>query len=463
VSPAFGAGWTYTSEAARRALLPGRAHTEALANGTQIGPWTPGDLALDRQYVSRPLRAQTINGTVRMQLRVREFADDDNTTSQLRVAVYSNDGTVLRGELLAIGNYGPATEYVNSATLRNKTFADGDAVSSLAVLAGDRLVVEVGHTDAAGATPEAQASWGAPHGTVDLPINETGTTAQCPWIEFSEGLLFEAAPVNANQTLEDGFVAEETGPFVTNEAPTGLEPCVDPITAVTFRIGTVLPRTLDLATLVVTLQEGFDAPIIAYDGSAGGFQPGYSGSVTDVSTPLEDLRDVSITKDAGFPSDVVVRVFVALDDDLGTSLAPPVSWMFCAMGAFLATPDVIPKDGGAEVIVEGPMQNGTIRVHFGPLGTIQDPLCYSGIPGQGSTIEVASSSFTFRAPPAPVGGPYALFIERLTGGGPATQVIEDLITVIPHDFKSGTLRLRQTLPRTWLLGYTSVDLEDFPQ
>lgn len=196
VNPGFDGAWGYTGEALRRALSLVREYGDTPASGAQIGPWTPGQVALDRQYVSPPLSgAQTITGIVKLYLLAREFASTDNATSRLGLRVVSNDGITFRGTVLAVAQYGPNTEL--STGLRNKGFADGDAVASVNAQDGDRIVVEVGYTDgigAAGTTPEAQAQWGAEaKGTYsDLPENETAT-AGIGWVEFSQNLAFQDA------------------------------------------------------------------------------------------------------------------------------------------------------------------------------------------------------------------------------------------------------------------------------
>lgn len=187
VSPAFDAAWTDTSEAARRMLSEFKG-SSAITGGTRIGPLsgTAGHSGLDRQYVSRSLAAQTISGTVKMYLQVRENNATDNVDQlQLCITVVSGDGSTVRGTLLSKGNYGPTAEFVSTlGTFRNKAGADGDSLSSVNALAGDRIVVEIGYSNStAGTTPEAEARWGEV-GT-DLAENETDTSANPGWIEFS--------------------------------------------------------------------------------------------------------------------------------------------------------------------------------------------------------------------------------------------------------------------------------------
>lgn len=201
VTPAFETGWNYNSEASR-VLIPAAKGTTAITIGTQIGPWadTAGQKALDRQNISLPLQAQTIAGTVKMQLMVREYAAADNVDQLwLSIRVCNNAGTAFTGTLLALGSYGPTGEFISNASHRNKTGADGDALSSLAVNAGDRLVVETGYSNSTtGGTPNASAKWG--ENATDLPEDETQTTDGAGWIEFSQTLLFQGG-------TQDGAVA----------------------------------------------------------------------------------------------------------------------------------------------------------------------------------------------------------------------------------------------------------------
>lgn len=195
VTPAFDGAWGATAEASRKklALLKGNS---PLAIGTVIGPtWSgselAGDSALDRQYISPPLAAQTISGTVKGQLLVREHALADNV-DQIHVAikVISNDGTSVRGTLLSKGSFASTAEFLESG-YRNKKIADGDSLTSVAALAGDRLLIELGYSASTNhSSPEGSAKWGE-SGT-DLPEDETQTTDGVPWLEFSGPVVFRS-------------------------------------------------------------------------------------------------------------------------------------------------------------------------------------------------------------------------------------------------------------------------------
>jgi hypothetical protein len=220
VNPAPGA-WNYITEAVFRYLAKTKG-ASPITLGTQVGPWTAtaGQKALDRVYVSDPLSPQTISGTAKMQLMVREYATSDNVDQLiLLIKVVSGNGATVRGTLLALGNYASTAEFINNATHRNKKGADGDALSSVVCLEHDRIVVEIGYCNSvAGTTPEASAKWG--ENATDLPENETQTTDGAGWIEFSGNIVFSSEPNLDKQvaaTGDDGRYYTEPDEFDTSE------------------------------------------------------------------------------------------------------------------------------------------------------------------------------------------------------------------------------------------------------
>lgn len=203
VTPAFDSSWNYTTEALRRKLNNTKG-TTAITAGTQIGPWTVGQKALDRQYISTRMAAGvafTFAGALMSaQLMVREFATgDDVTRTWVVVKIISEDGNTVR----RVWHSGIATtsaEFINNATHRNKILIAGSTTTDGAdytTVQGDRILVEIGYWDAAtGASPEASAKWG--ENATDLPVNETQTTDGAGWIEFSNTITFIGEASNNN-------------------------------------------------------------------------------------------------------------------------------------------------------------------------------------------------------------------------------------------------------------------------
>lgn len=179
---AFDAGWDVTTDAVRRKLLSAADGADTLADGATLS-WNAGEEVLCRQYLSDRIGVTTIDGTVKCQIRCQSSMADDAVRSRLCVKVVSEDGSVVRGTLLAVGLYGPNTAFAHLG-MRNKTFADGDTVTTVVTENGDRILVEIGYSDSSGTTPQGHSRFGSSDAS-DLPENETTATDLNPWIEFS--------------------------------------------------------------------------------------------------------------------------------------------------------------------------------------------------------------------------------------------------------------------------------------
>jgi hypothetical protein len=200
VSPAFGT-WDGTSQALRRKMVTTKG-TSAITAGSIIDvPTTGNGQGLDRQYVSAPIAAQTISGTAKGYLMVREYATGDNVDRiYVRGFVVSNDGTTARGSFLCFSTgspnfpaaLGPTAEFISNATHRNKVIADGDTLTQNVITQdGDRIVLEIGYSHTSGTSPQASAKWG--ENAADLPENETQTSDGAGWFELSMNIAFQSA------------------------------------------------------------------------------------------------------------------------------------------------------------------------------------------------------------------------------------------------------------------------------
>jgi hypothetical protein len=151
----------------------------------------------------------------------------------------------------------------------------------------------------------------------------------------------------------------------------------------------------------------------------------------------------------------------------GRSVHPSVL-PYASQGASVITITIavptVPKDGGYSIdatLGGDGIDDGNYNVYVGPLGSALDPICYSGVSGQGSIIAVASNQFSCISPVLPIGGPYAFTLVDVVSG--ADEVAQPGLTVIPHDIASGVLAYRGLLPITWLTGYRTLAQLDFPQ
>lgn len=139
------------------------------------------------QYVYGPIGAQTITGNVVGQIRICENTAPLDASAQMVVRVIGADASTVRGTLLAASSAGLSSEFV-AATLTNRTFPLGGlaAMSSVDSAEGDYIVIEFGYRkrEANNFLRYCQFSYGDDSGT-DLPSDQTTTTANDPWIEFS--------------------------------------------------------------------------------------------------------------------------------------------------------------------------------------------------------------------------------------------------------------------------------------
>ena len=186
ITPAFSADWEKTTGATRiKCVVTKITSSAASITSSENVSTSPYDV-LTRQYVSDPLKAQTISGTVKGQIRCQEANADADYCAAMLIRVVSGDGTVERGVLLSYFPASLASEYATAA-LTNRSFPPSTALSPVVAQAGDRLVIEVGtrsfnvHTTSRNATH----SFGDISGT-DLPEDETTTTASNAWVEFSQ-------------------------------------------------------------------------------------------------------------------------------------------------------------------------------------------------------------------------------------------------------------------------------------
>jgi hypothetical protein len=194
VSPTIeGADWEHINTLRRRLLFTtpdGSTLTTTAYTPDAADHLVNGD-AHHRQYVSDPLSAQNISGTVKAQFQCLEANAGNNLFLTLKIFVVSQDGTTIKETLLAITR---DTTNELATALTNRNFPS-TAISAADLEAGDRIVVEVGlggTPTAAGGTQGHNGSlrWGCNASGGDLAENdtETGTTFR-GWLEFSDDIV----------------------------------------------------------------------------------------------------------------------------------------------------------------------------------------------------------------------------------------------------------------------------------
>lgn len=186
VSPAFNAGWEQTAQATRLKLLrkTSLSTLSTLADtGTRTIPITTTQDILCNQFVSDPIPAQNITGTVSYVSRVVEASTNGNATLALVLSVVSQDGGTVRGTLFS--TFTVDTEFPTSAATRIQTAI---AVTALTTQPGDRLVLEVGANVSGplGATTYTMRFGNS--ATTDFALTTALTTDLNPWLEVSQNI-----------------------------------------------------------------------------------------------------------------------------------------------------------------------------------------------------------------------------------------------------------------------------------
>ena len=187
VSPSA-SGWDSTDTFIRQRLLRTRLlageGTESVT--TVLGQFPSRSM---RQYVSDPLVEQTISGRIKGQIRCGQSTAETHDRVFISLRVFSGDGLTLRGTLKGLNGYGIINSYSTDPTFTNRKIADGDTLTPVACLAGDRIVLEIG-TDSSTVEVGGTVSFKFDDAAPDLPEDETTTSAGAAWIEFSQTLSF---------------------------------------------------------------------------------------------------------------------------------------------------------------------------------------------------------------------------------------------------------------------------------
>ncbi len=208
VSPTLSAAWSHSggTNTGRRRLQKETPDSSALST-VAVTPDAADHLvagdSLHRQYVSDPMGAQTISGTVKMNLQCLEANAGNNLFLAYKIFICSQDGTTIKEDVATLTR-DTVNEVATSLTNRR---IEAVSISTVTIEEGDRIVVEIGlggTPTAAGGTQGHNGSirWGGSAAGGDLGENDTDTgTTLRPWIEFS------ATIVGAAQTVSPSAIA----------------------------------------------------------------------------------------------------------------------------------------------------------------------------------------------------------------------------------------------------------------
>jgi len=187
ILPAFDGGWEQTGQALRRALEPKRnvQVLSLLADSSAITvPITTSQDILAYQFISDPLPAQRLIGTVSFAMRFLEASTNANVNLALVLKSCSQDGLTLGATIFS--TFGTGTEF--ATTPAASRFVGPSAITAVSLGPGDRLVLEVG---AHATAPAAASTYTARVGfssTTDLTLAEGTTTDNNPFLELSQDI-----------------------------------------------------------------------------------------------------------------------------------------------------------------------------------------------------------------------------------------------------------------------------------
>lgn len=199
VSPAFDADWEVTTNADRLNMVTARI-SSAMTDKSGVGDAGVAEQLL-RQYVSAPLAAQTLSGTIKGVMRMSSnTANIGMGAPAFALSKCNSDCTVVT-EIISVlqspeaasaappGTEGTALENRRLEGTPANTFAI--TVPSTTINAGERLVVELGYKDNTSDTARFVNINFGDNSVTDLPEDETTTTADNPWVEFSATITFD--------------------------------------------------------------------------------------------------------------------------------------------------------------------------------------------------------------------------------------------------------------------------------
>ena len=193
ISPTPDAAWEDTTLLAR-AVTDTVTISDAMAtvSFTDITEDNNRDV-LFRQYISPTLAAnQTITGAqaLKAQIRGSETALSNNMFVSVGVRILGSDGTTVRKTVLAVTR--DNVELVLT-TLTNRQYTATSAAGNYTTATGDRLVIEIGTGGLPIVGDNRSSLRFGDAAASDLAENDTATSDDRPWVEFTDTLTYPVA------------------------------------------------------------------------------------------------------------------------------------------------------------------------------------------------------------------------------------------------------------------------------
>lgn len=222
--------WTSTSGATNQRLSKARSGAAAVSGPSNDTVTTNPNKRQRAVFISGPLKAQTIAGNLILRMLAHESDAAANTTAAIHAWISVGDTDVARGTL--ISNQVGSQEYVVDAT-NYDCISETFTLSSVAVTAGDRLVIEIGNSFANAVATAYTAHLIFGGSVSDLAGTETGvatSTSASGYVEFDSAILTQyetvyitndGAPVTPGATRGTWDVTASLVDVLLGRAPSG--------------------------------------------------------------------------------------------------------------------------------------------------------------------------------------------------------------------------------------------------
>ncbi len=277
VAPA-NATWDKVTGAASALKAVRTRISSAMATVTNVKDATTLHTTLIRQYVTEPMAAQTITGTVSGFIRCIESNAAFSAGVSLSVRACSQDGATIRSPvMLAISNSdlisGSPGAQEMATSLSSRSFMDVSentaiSLTSCTLSDGDRLVIEIGFQSADTSTTRTGGISCGDDSATDISASGSAT-ANNPWVEFSQTLDFNRTrPLTSSgltgslqaATAEDSRSSSGEAATAATTAPSAsLAKALTGPDAAVASVGTVVVFTNDI-TRPVTGETATAAP-----------------------------------------------------------------------------------------------------------------------------------------------------------------------------------------------------------
>lgn len=185
ITPAVNVAWNVTTGNTQKMMKPVKdGSTIASITSANTGAAAVRKVIL-AQWISEPLTAQTVNGTLTGQIRYNMSSVTSRTGNGFVYLRILNANNTVATEV------GTLTTTALTTTLTNRTLISL-ALSAVSIPEGGRICLDIGWNYATGTNTATNAtgSFGSSSGT-NLPADNTTTAANNPFVTFSQTLIFQ--------------------------------------------------------------------------------------------------------------------------------------------------------------------------------------------------------------------------------------------------------------------------------